>query len=265
MSKPYILLVTGSFARASLYDDLVARVKAHGYDMKALQLPTVGLGPGIGRDTPPATMYDDAALIAKEIEALADAGREVVLVAHSYGGMPATESTKGLSVQERQKQGKKGGLVRLAYKTVLLTKPGHSAFEVLPPPAEGEAPSLIPDEKGWLHMADPERNAAKSFSDLPKEDAIYWQSQFSLHSAASFVNPLTHAGYKDVPVSYLLCDEDLVIFPEIQRREIEMVEVETGSKVDVTTVKAGHCPSLSVPEKVVGWILDVARKSEGLA
>ncbi|KAI0478138.1 Alpha/beta hydrolase fold-1 [Xylaria cf. heliscus] len=261
MSKPYILLSTGSFAPASLYDDLVARVKAHGYDMKALHLPTVGLGPGVGRDTPPATMYDDAAFIAKEIEALADAGREIVLIGHSYGGMPATESTKGLSVQERQKQGKKGGLVRLAYMTVLLINPGHSASQVFPPQPEGQEPGMLPDEKGWLHFRDPEGSAASCFSDIPKEDGLYWHSQFALHSAVSFVNPLTHAGYKDVPVSYLLCEGDLVISPEIQRREIEMVEAETGSKVDVTSIKAGHCPNVSVPETVVDWILHVARKS----
>ncbi|KAI0451630.1 Alpha/beta hydrolase fold-1 [Xylaria acuta] len=261
MPKPYILLATGSFATASLYDDLVARVKAHGYDMKALQLATAGLAPGVGRDTPAATMYDDAALIAKEVEALADAGREIVLIAHSYGGMPATESTKGLSAQERQKQGKKGGLVRLAYNTVLLINPGHSAAEVFPPPREGETPPMQPDEKGWLHFNDPESNALRCFSDIPKEDALHWHAQFALHSAVSFINPLTHAGYKDVPVSYLLCEGDQVISPEIQRREIEMIETETGSKVDVTSIKAGHCPNISVPEKVVDWILDVACKS----
>src|SRR5205085_5835564 len=115
------------------------------YDIKVLHLPSVGLGPGIGRDTPPATMYDDAAFIAKEMENLADAGKEIILVAHSYGGMPATQSTKGLSVQERQKEGKKGGLVRIAYKTVLLTTPGHAAYEPLASlPQEGR-PMPVPE------------------------------------------------------------------------------------------------------------------------
>lgn len=145
MSKPYFLLVTGSFAPAHFYNDLVEQVKAWGYDIKAIHLATVGLGPGQGRDTPPATMYDDAALIAKEAEALADAGREVIVVGHSYGGMPATESIKGLSVSERQKAGKKGGIVRLAYKTAAVTTPGHSAAEGLPAPPADDPPRLVPD------------------------------------------------------------------------------------------------------------------------
>ncbi|KAI1304800.1 Alpha/beta hydrolase fold-1 [Xylaria venustula] len=257
MSKPYFLFVTGSFAPAAFYDDLVNRIKAHGYDIKALHLPTVGLGPGRGRDTPPATMYDDAALIAKEAEALADAGREIILVAHSYGGMPATESIKGLSVQDRQKEGKKGGIIRLAYKTVLLINPGHSASEVLPPPQDATSGPQM-DDKGWLHLVDAEHNAATCFSDLPREQGLYYHSQFAQHSAVSFTNKLTYAGYKDVPVSYLLCEEDLVVPPEIQRREIEMIETETGSKVDVTSIKSGHCPNVSVPDKVVDWFLHVA-------
>ncbi|TGJ80763.1 hypothetical protein E0Z10_g8007 [Xylaria hypoxylon] len=258
MSKPYFLFVTGSFAPAPLYQNLVDLVKAQGYDIKALQLPTIGIIPGQGRDTPPATMYDDAALIAKEVEALADAGREIILVAHSYGGMPATESTKGLSVEERKKEGKKGGIVRLAYKTVLLTTPGHSAMEVLDPPAEGQPLPFQIDEKGWMSQPDPELVAATCFSDLPREEGLRWHKLMAQHSAVSFVNPLTHAGYKDVPVSYLLCEDDVVVPPEIQRREIKMIETETGSKVDVTSIKASHCPTASVPEKVVDWLLHVA-------
>lgn len=145
MSKPYFLIVPGSFAPAGLYDNFVELVRANGLDIKAIHLETVGLEPGKGRDTQPANMYDDAALIAKEVEALADEGREVILIPHSYGGMPATESTKGLSVQERQKKGKKGGLIRLAYKTVLLTTPGHSAMEVLEPPPDNESPAFDAD------------------------------------------------------------------------------------------------------------------------
>ncbi|KAF2967418.1 hypothetical protein GQX73_g6173 [Xylaria multiplex] len=258
MSKPYFLLVPGSFAPAPFYDDLVYRVRAHGYDMKALQLATAGLKAGEGRDTPPATMYDDAALIAKEVEALADAGREVILVAHSYGGMPATESINGLSVQARKKEGKIGGVVRLAYKTVLVTTLGHSAAEVLPPPPADMPPSRQMDENGWLHFTDNEYSASICFSDLSREEGLYWHRQFSLHSAVSFTNTLTYPGYKDVPVSYLLCEDDLVIPAEIQRNEIDMIEKEAGSKVDVTSIKAGHCPNAGVPEKVVDWLLHVA-------
>lgn len=72
-------------------------------------------------------MYEDAAFIAKHATALADEGKDVLILTHSYGGVPGTESVKGLSKSERQKQGKKGGIVRLAYMTSLTPAVGVAA------------------------------------------------------------------------------------------------------------------------------------------
>ncbi|KAI1110096.1 Alpha/beta hydrolase fold-1 [Nemania sp. NC0429] len=258
MSKPYFIIVPGSFAPASLYDEFVELARANGIDIKAMNLKTVRVGKA--SDAPAPSMYDDAAAIAREVEALADEGREVILIPHSYGGVPATESAKGLSIQERQKQGKKGGLKRIAYKTVVLPSPGQSAQDVLESSSSRTAPPFEADEHGWFHFTDPDYIAKETFSDLPPEKAKRWQNTFSEHSAVSFINPLTHPGYKDVPVSYLLCEDDVVIPPEQQRREIEMVERETGNKVDVTSIRAGHAPTASVPDQVLAWVLDLASK-----
>ena len=83
---------------------------------------------------------------------------------------------------------------------------------------------------------------------------------FAKHSATSFVNELTYAGYKDIPASYLVCEEDLIGPPEVQRAGIEMIEQVSGRKVDVTSVKAGHCPNLTAEKETIEWILSVAKK-----
>ena len=105
------------------------------------------------------------------------------------------------------------------------------------------------------------RTAEISFSDLPKEEGEAWVKKFPKHSAISFAGELTHAGFKDVPVSYLVCEGDLCIPPKIQREEIEMIEKESCRPVDVTSIKAGHCPSGSKPQEVIDWFLDVAGKA----
>jgi hypothetical protein len=56
-------------------------------------------------------MFDGPTFVARETKKIADHGKDV---AHSFGGFPITESAKGLGKQEREKQGKKGGIVRLA-------------------------------------------------------------------------------------------------------------------------------------------------------
>ncbi len=71
------------------------------------------------------------AFIAREIVRLADNGKDVVIVSHSYEGVPAMESIKGLTKDERRAQGKKGCVVRLAYTTALVAAVGVPASEVL--------------------------------------------------------------------------------------------------------------------------------------
>ena len=126
MSKPSIILVPGSFGGPEFYEPVVNAVAAKGYSIRALQMPSVGLKSDTTGRAPPS-MYDDAAFIAAETRKLADEGKDVLLIAHSYGGTPATESTKGLGKEERETQGKKGGLVRLAYMTALVPAVGTAA------------------------------------------------------------------------------------------------------------------------------------------
>ena len=131
MSKPSILLIPGSFALPEFYNSVVDAVVAKGYEIRALHLPSVGLKTGQGREGELPTMYDDAAFIAKEAERLADEGKEVILIGHSYGGVPVTQSPKGLGAKERQMQGKLGGIVSLAYITSLVPAVGTSAAGVV--------------------------------------------------------------------------------------------------------------------------------------
>lgn len=132
MAPPTILLVPGSFSLPSFYDNLVESLAALKIPIKVLPLQSAGTSAGAGRDgVPPPTMLDDAAFIAAEIRALADAGTDVVLVAHSYGGVPASESTKGLTRGERLREGKEGGVVRIGYLTALVPEVEVSAGEML--------------------------------------------------------------------------------------------------------------------------------------
>ncbi len=104
--------------------------------------------------------------------------------------------------------------------------------------------------------------AALSFSDLSKEEGEAWIQRFPGHSAVSFAGELTHAGYKDASVSYLLCEEDIVIPAKIQRDGIELIEKESGNKVDVTCIKTGHVPMAGAPQEVINWIVQEAEKDE---
>jgi pimeloyl-ACP methyl ester carboxylesterase len=97
-------------------------------------------------------------------------------------------------------------------------------------------------------------------SDLPQQQAEAVIAGLARHSSVSFGGALTHPGYKDVPVSYLVCEDDQAVPVKTQREEIAMMDEESGRKVDVSYINTGHCPHISAPEKVVKWVLSMVGK-----
>ena len=123
-TKPTIVLVPGSFCSSALvWDAVIDRLHNAGYDTLAVELQTVS-----HPSTAPAkTMADDAAHIHGIVEALANDGKEVLVVMHSYGGIPGTQAMKNLTRKEREEQGKEGGITGLVYISSLLVNEGESS------------------------------------------------------------------------------------------------------------------------------------------
>lgn len=95
---------------------------------------------------------------------------------------------------------------------------------------------------------------------LPREEAEKWAGLMTAQSGVSYGDPLTHAGYKDVPVSYLICEKDSVIPAGNQRRMVDLIKQEGSRKVDVTSIPEGHAPNITATQAVVEWITHVANQ-----
>lgn len=247
-ARPAIVIVPGSFSWPEYYDAVIQPLKRRGYETRAVQLMSVGR-----RDGPGPTMAEDAAHIRTVISPLVDQGKDVVLVTHSYGGIPGTESIKDLAKGDREAAGLPGGVMRIIYITSLAVPEGKSLGAML----GGSLPDYVTIQGEYMSL-EPEGTAPVTFSDLPPAQAMAWAKKMPEQSAASFAGELTYPGYKYVPVSYLVCEDDKVLPPAFQRSMIEMLEAQ-GVKVDVHTCSAGHCPIISMPDTVV----DIIRKAIG--
>lgn len=64
----------------------------------------------VGGHNPAATHLDDVAAIHEVALPLMNEGREIILVPHSYGGIPGCASIEGQTVAERTARGEKGGI-----------------------------------------------------------------------------------------------------------------------------------------------------------
>lgn len=138
MSKPSIIFIPGSYILLPVYQPLLDAISTAGYEIRGIHPPTVGVSSRQGRDGPARSMYEDAAVISQEAEKLADQGKDVILMGHSYAGIPMSQSTEGLGKKERKAQGKPGGIVHLAYIACLVPALGDSAASLL---------GRFPDEK----------------------------------------------------------------------------------------------------------------------
>ncbi|KAF2734592.1 alpha/beta-hydrolase [Polyplosphaeria fusca] len=250
-TKPTILIVPGSFCEPTFYTPLISALNNKGIPTKGLWLKSATKKPGL------PTMADDAASIAADIEKEVDQGKDVVLVAHSYGGVPASQAVEGLVKSKREKEGKKGGVVRLAYVTALVPSEGGAAAGVL---SDGSSPAnsyMTIDEDGWMQLTDLSGVALYVFNDLSPEEGLKQAAKFTSHSSASFAGELTYAGYKDVPVSYLFCENDTCVPPKGQQNGLDSIEA-TGRKPDVTRINSDHVPFVSHPDEVLNWFVKLA-------
>lgn len=90
---------------------------------------------------------------------------------------------------------------------------------------------------------------------MSEEDGREYAARFRPHSAISFGDPLTHPGYKDVPVTYVMAAADRTISPAKQAEMIAYLESQ-GVRVSKHVLEgAGHTPMLSQPHQVADILL----------
>lgn len=122
--KPTIVLLHGAWHDSSCWTPVTSLLKEHQYPFVALDLQSAG-------GDLSTTAEDDVAQIQKTTSELVTQGKEVVLVMHSYGGIPGTLSAKGLLRKDRETKQKPGGIVALVYVTAFLLPVGTSLASFL--------------------------------------------------------------------------------------------------------------------------------------
>ena len=120
----HVFIVPGSWHTLDHCTPLIQALESHSIPASAAELPTCQLSrcnikdfqhpdlAGPRPEKPWPDMYADAAAVHASLQGLVDAGKEVILVAHSYGGMPAAEAlTPDLCVEQRTARGEPGGVI----------------------------------------------------------------------------------------------------------------------------------------------------------
>ena len=120
-----VVIVPGSFMPADVYQIQIDSLERHG--MPALTVPLASVG---RRPQGAASMTDDANGVIAAVEPLLDEGKEVVLLTHSYGAIPGTQSLAQLSKKAREAAGKKGGIRTVVYLASVILAVGTSNYDL---------------------------------------------------------------------------------------------------------------------------------------
>lgn len=124
--KPTILLIPGAWHKAGAFEAVIGILRTQGYPAAITALLSAG-GPAS------TTVADDAEHIRQAyLNDLVAQGKDVVMVMHSYGGIPGTESIKGLARKDLAAQGKQGGVVALLYVAAFLIPAGKTVETIVP-------------------------------------------------------------------------------------------------------------------------------------
>ena len=126
-SKPIFVLVPGNFLPPTYYSSTAQQLSSHGFETRLVTLPSTGSPHPLPSNEP------DVLAVRQVVQELSNAGRKIIIVAHSYGSIPTCEAAQGSEYhyQDRLKRGKSGGVVRLVFVAAWLLQEGENPPDII--------------------------------------------------------------------------------------------------------------------------------------
>ncbi len=144
-SKPTFVLVPGAWHQPLMYSTFLTRVHRQGYPAIITVSPSV-----MATDPSNADCQKDSDSIRQQILPLIeDNGQDIVMLCHSYEGIPGGGAAHGLSKSSQRKEGKKGGVIGLVYMTSFVVAEGESLLSSL---GGKHAPFMILNQARVFHF-----------------------------------------------------------------------------------------------------------------
>lgn len=118
---PTFALIPGAWHSPSHFDLVTTRLRSAGYPTQSLCLPSVGSP----NPEEVSTTTDAEYILQNVLRPLVDSGKDVVLVMHSYGGIPGSAAAIGLSKAERDAVGLPGGIIGIVLIAAFIIREGE--------------------------------------------------------------------------------------------------------------------------------------------
>jgi len=241
MTKPTFIFTPGAWHSPDVFSTVTSKLESHGYKCIGHPLIAVGHEPAVQSLKP-----DMAAIHGAVFAEVHEKGNDVIMVPHSWSGIVASAALDGLGKEEREKDGEKGGVVRLAYICAFVPMEGVSLIQAF----GGEAPPWYDVKEPWVMPKNPEDIF---YHDLSASEAAQWSSKLKRHSYATKFVGASSAAWRTIPSTYLICEDDRAIPVFVQEAMVKACQ-DAGASMKTERVFAGHSPFLSKPDEVVAFL-----------
>ncbi|KAL3418116.1 hypothetical protein PVAG01_09831 [Phlyctema vagabunda] len=252
-SKPTFVLVPGAWHSPDSFGPTTNLLKKAGYPVHGIHLPSTGASP------PHKTNEIDVAHIRSQISDILSAGKDIVLVMHSYGGTVGSEALTEY-VQEIEKGTQKEGqgkVLRLVFCTAFCLPLGGSLGKAL---GGKPLPWFILNEDETI--VSPGTPKEILYNDISDEVAAPLIAQLRPLGYGTYFTEMTVEPWKVIPSTFILCSEDRAIPLFAQEGMIKQAQEIAPSSFDVVErCDAGHSPFVSQPE----WLAEKLVKAAGSA
>lgn len=229
--RPSFLLVHGAWHRPTCWSALQGALATDGMPSHTVDLPSSG-----PQGTPTAGVYDDAEAIAARLREIEG---PVVVVGHSYGGIPVTEAAVGHA-----------HVAHLVYLTAYMPSEGESLGSLHGRDASkgvdlhGVQPSIFEDPRASL------------YGDVPDDVAERAVGQLVEQSRRSFQEPVTRAAWRTVPSTYVICEGDQALQTAMQTKM-------AANATRVERLGTGHSPFLAAHTELAALLGRIAAALPG--
>ncbi|KAH7380272.1 Alpha/beta hydrolase fold-1 [Phaeosphaeria sp. MPI-PUGE-AT-0046c] len=254
MSKPVFVLLHGAWHKPQCWDLVVKELAKVGYDAVVPALPSSGSNP------PTPDWSADIEIIRNTVSDLVEKERDVVVVMHSFSGMTGGTALEGLDKDSRVAKSLSGGVIRLIYVVAFLVPEGfqHSAH--------GTRDNMVPEmrtdlETGTITIK-PEDAKNMFYQDLDDATVEELAKELQPQSFGAFWSTTTHAAWRVIPTTYVLCTADVPTTVAAAQYLVESAKASGPHKIDnLIKVDTGHSPFISRPGWTATTLVEEAQRS----
>lgn len=194
MAKSGVVIVHGAWHQPSHWENVHRQLTTAGYQVEAPASPSAS------NTTVEDILAKDIATVKDAMHRIADTGKDVVMICHSYGGIIGSEAVAEFIEETKSKQST-GRVAHLLLVAAVIVPKGMSLSGSRP------TPHALDFANGLLHHLEPYH---RFYQQCSTRDARNAMEKILPQVAESFAIETRHCGWADygIPVTYVACTLD---------------------------------------------------------